>query len=447
LKFTGGYRYTWDYRSDYALRTTTNNSGQTTSLTNAASGTFQSPSWLMSANYQVDPNTLVYLSWRRGYKSGGFNTTSANPNFFFFKPEVVKTVELGIKSDWDIGGIKIRTDAAAYHNDYTRMQIAFADPTNANASLVVNGGKSQEDGFELEGKIIPISSLEISGAWNWEHAKYLQLIGPAGQNLSGTTFADVPTNKTNLNIRYFLPVDASWGSLSVAGNWAWQSHMLFDGNGGYDPLANIGSHSQFDLRLDWNEIFGEPIDASLFVTNLTDTVFRVGGLPVYPTALAYDGAYYNPPRMLGFSVKYRFGGPSEESTEPAAYTPPPAVAPAPAAAPRSYLVFFDFNKSDLTPQAQTIVDQAAHNAASAKVTQLTVTGHTDTVGSDAYNMRLSRRRAESVAAQLEKDGIPSSEIELVAKGKHDLLVPTGDGVREPQNRRVQIVYRDGMTSS
>jgi outer membrane protein OmpA-like peptidoglycan-associated protein len=109
------------------------------------------------------------------------------------------------------------------------------------------------------------------------------------------------------------------------------------------------------------------------------------------------------------------------------------------------MVFFDFNKSDLTSQAVSIVDQAAHNAGPTHVTQLTVTGHTDTVGSDAYNMRLSRRRAESVAAELEKQGIPSGEIEIVAKGKHDLLVPTGDGVREPQNRRVQIVY-DGATS-
>ena len=125
--------------------------------------------------------------------------------------------------------------------------------------------------------------------------------------------------------------------------------------------------------------------------------------------------------------------------------PRPAVAPA-ASMPKSYLVFFDFNKSDLTPQAVTIVNQAAANAAPMKVTKLEVTGHTDTVGSDAYNMRLSRRRAESVAALLEKDGIPSSEIEIIAKGKRDLLVPTADGVKEPQNRRVQIVYEGGPTS-
>jgi len=149
--------------------------------------------------------------------------------------------------------------------------------------------------------------------------------------------------------------------------------------------------------------------------------------------------------MIGAQIRYHFGGPSEAPAATAVYTPPPVVAPAPAA-PRCYLVFFDFNKSDLTPQAVQIVDQAASNAGPAKVTQLTVTGHTDTVGSDAYNMRLSRRRAESVAARLEKDGIPSSEIEIVAKGKRDLLVPTADGVKEPQNRRVQIVYGGGASS-
>jgi hypothetical protein len=111
-----------------------------------------------------------------------------------------------------------------------------------------------------------------------------------------------------------------------------------------------------------------------------------------------------------------------------------------ATVPHSYLVFFDFNKSNLTPAAVKIVDQAAADAVAGKPSQITVTGHTDTVGSDAYNMRLSRRRAESVAAQLEKDGIPAGEIEIVAKGKRDLLVPTADGVKEPQNRRVAIVY-------
>jgi outer membrane protein OmpA-like peptidoglycan-associated protein len=150
--------------------------------------------------------------------------------------------------------------------------------------------------------------------------------------------------------------------------------------------------------------------------------------------------------MWGVTLRYEFGPESPEAAPAAVYVPPPVAAPAPApSVAHSYMVFFDFNKSDLSPQAVTIVDQAAKNAAPAKATELVVTGHTDTVGSEAYNMRLSRRRAESVAAELEKQGIASSEIEIVAKGKHDLLVPTGDGVREPQNRRVTIVYGGAMS--
>src|SRR4051812_3110192 len=146
--------------------------------------------------------------------------------------------------------------------------------------------------------------------------------------------------------------------------------------------------------------------------------------------------------MFGFSLKYAFQSDTAGGPAPAApYTAPAAQVVAPAA-PKSYLVFFDFNKSDLTSQATQIVDQAAKNTAPEHVTRLTVTGHTDTVGSDAYNMRLSRRRAEAVATRLEKDGVGASEIEIVAKGKRDLLVPTADGVREPQNRRVQIVYAE-----
>jgi outer membrane protein OmpA-like peptidoglycan-associated protein len=143
---------------------------------------------------------------------------------------------------------------------------------------------------------------------------------------------------------------------------------------------------------------------------------------------------------------YRFGGAATDVCDCAAPIQPAAIAATPPVA-KSYLVFFDFDRSDLTPQAVAIVGQAAHNAGPAKVTRLEVTGHTDTVGSDAYNMRLSRRRAESVAAELEKDGIPAGEIAIFAKGKRDLLVPTADGVKEPQNRRVQITYSDGGPSA
>jgi OOP family OmpA-OmpF porin len=122
--------------------------------------------------------------------------------------------------------------------------------------------------------------------------------------------------------------------------------------------------------------------------------------------------------------------------------PPPAPMAAPAPAPaRSYLVFFDWDKASLTPRAQQIIAEAAANSAKVKYTQIQVNGYTDTSGTPQYNQGLSIRRAQAVAAELVKDGVPKGAIAIQGFGETHLLVPTGPGVREPQNRRVEIIIR------
>ena len=71
--------------------------------------------------------------------------------------------------------------------------------------------------------------------------------------------------------------------------------------------------------------------------------------------------------------------------------------------------------------------------------QRTATGHTDTSGPESYNMALSLRRANAVKDALVRDGVPAQAIVVIGKGESQPLTPTGDGVREPQNRRVEIV--------
>jgi outer membrane protein OmpA-like peptidoglycan-associated protein len=126
--------------------------------------------------------------------------------------------------------------------------------------------------------------------------------------------------------------------------------------------------------------------------------------------------------------------------------PPPPPAPAPVAAPapapaQTYLVFFDWDKYNLTPRAVQIIAQAAQASHTQNVTTLNVSGYTDTSGTPRYNQGLSIRRAKAVAAQLVADGVPKSAIEIHGFGQTHLLVPTGPGVREPQNRRVEIVLQ------
>jgi OmpA-OmpF porin, OOP family len=105
---------------------------------------------------------------------------------------------------------------------------------------------------------------------------------------------------------------------------------------------------------------------------------------------------------------------------------------------RSFIVFFDFDRSNLTPEAQQVVAEAVRTAMTSGMVRVVVTGHTDTVGSQAYNQGLSERRAMSVENEMVRLGLNANNIQTVGRSFQDPLVPTGPGVREPQNRRAVI---------
>jgi len=139
--------------------------------------------------------------------------------------------------------------------------------------------------------------------------------------------------------------------------------------------------------------------------------------------------------LLG--VRYAFG-----QVPPPSPAIAPAAAPAPAVQPaRSYLVFFDWDKATLTDRARQIVKEAADNSTHVQLTRIEVNGYTDTSGTPQYNMGLSIRRANAVKAELIRDGVPAGAITTQGFGETHLLVATGRGVREPQNRRVEIILR------
>ena len=107
---------------------------------------------------------------------------------------------------------------------------------------------------------------------------------------------------------------------------------------------------------------------------------------------------------------------------------------------RTYLVFFDWNRADLTDRARQILADAASARTTLGSTRIEIGGHADRSGSDAYNQALSMRRADAVAAELTRNGVPRADMVIQAFGETRPLVPTADGVREPQNRRVNISF-------
>ncbi len=134
-----------------------------------------------------------------------------------------------------------------------------------------------------------------------------------------------------------------------------------------------------------------------------------------------------------FGVRYAFGAaPIVPFVEPVKQIPTAA---------RTYLVFFDWDRADLTNRARAIINEAAQATTKVAVTRIEVAGHTDKSGTARYNQGLSQRRAANVAAELVRLGVPRAAITTQAFGESRPLVQTADGVREPQNRRVEIVLR------
>ena len=104
-------------------------------------------------------------------------------------------------------------------------------------------------------------------------------------------------------------------------------------------------------------------------------------------------------------------------------------------------MFFDWDKATLTERARMIIHEAAEASRHVQYTQIEVNGYTDTSGTPKYKQGLSVRRAQAVANELVRDGVPKDVISIQGFGETHLLVPTGPGVREPQNRRVEIIIR------
>ena len=167
----------------------------------------------------------------------------------------------------------------------------------------------------------------------------------------------------------------------------------------------------------------------------------------------FSGDFTNQTVTVG--LRYTFGTPPAPPPPPAPMMapppppppPPPPVMTAPVATPpvaaapsneKVFTVYFRFDRSNLTKDAQAVVQAAADYTKTGPVSKVLVTGYTDTSGSAAYNMKLSERRAKSTAKALAAAGVDKSKLSLDWKGKTNLAVPTADHVKEPANRRSTI---------
>lgn len=158
-----------------------------------------------------------------------------------------------------------------------------------------------------------------------------------------------------------------------------------------------------------------------------DPEFRVFG----PLKVEYE----NENHTVSVGLRFDLQADPAPVMEPVKSMEPP---PPPPSAPRQFIIYFGFNKAHLDKKAMEVVEEAAATAMREGYVSILVTGHTDTIGSSAYNQRLSMRRATAVKKALVSEGIPAKGISATGKGETELLVQTGDREVEPRNRRATI---------
>jgi OOP family OmpA-OmpF porin len=126
---------------------------------------------------------------------------------------------------------------------------------------------------------------------------------------------------------------------------------------------------------------------------------------------------------------------------PAPAPAPVATAPVAAPAPSDFTVYFNFDSWTLTAEDLTVITNVINTARSGGQTHITIVGHTDTSGDDAYNQKLSVKRANVVVEALVDLGARRAAIKASGVGEQDLAVPTGDGVKEAKNRRAVVTLQ------
>jgi iron complex outermembrane recepter protein len=342
LSFTGGGRWTWDHKVATAITcvqsVADNFQPCQYPLTAAAYGSntyaasFHAPTWNIGANWQASQDTLLYATYRRGYKSGGFNSGAAGTDYLLFKPEFLTDVELGTKNNWEILGVPGRTNFDLYYGWYQNVQkndiVGFVGPLPLPpVVLTVNAARATIKGLEFESTFIPNENVQLTAFYSYTDASYDNFILPAAidetsgsilgyDDHQGAPFAYTPKNKVGVTGRFHLPVDGSWGRPYVTATWYWQSKVWFTDLSkvtatsanpyDYEPDAYQSDYGLINLRLDWDSFLGSSFDASAFVNNVTNKTYKVGANAL-EHQIGTTASIYGAPRMVGLELRYRFG--------------------------------------------------------------------------------------------------------------------------------------------
>lgn len=319
FELTGGIRYTKD-KKRMTLLNSSFGVPDPTNGTDAVS--FDNVAFLASASYQFTPDILGYAKISTGYKSGGFNPRAPgliDPTGGFvglnaFKPEKLTSYEAGLKTD--LLDRRLRINLAAFYSSYKDLQVAqFASGTGGASTLLVNAGKAEFKGVELEITALPVHGLTLTGSLGYTDPKYKQFLfvepmTSAVSDISDSArFSNVAKFNSYVSAEYeFQPM--TFGQLSVRGSYAYRSHVYFYPNDTVNIFnKQVGSNATntVDARITLSDIpLGNKLrgQLSVFGENLLDEDQTLYGVDF--GGLGFGGKIFAEPRRFGVEAKLTF---------------------------------------------------------------------------------------------------------------------------------------------
>lgn len=311
FSLTGGLRYTWDNKSITRFQ----NGATPSAVPEIGRADFQRLTWNVMARYAFDRDISVYARAASGYRSGGFNPADAPP-LTAFQPETVTSYELGLKSE--LFDRHLRLNIAGYYNKYNNLAVITPIPSGTTFNTkIVNAGRVNFYGFEVEGQAILSDNFSIDGSFGFVDVKYKEV------NVFATTLPGSPAINAG-SISH--PTYTSKYTANIALNAQFPL-----GNGGAKILARVGytylspqysfinvlaapfneeirsdAQHQVDAQLTLDKIGIGGMDAELriWAKNLTDEHSLVRSVDF--GQLGFAGGYFNNPRTFGATVGFNF---------------------------------------------------------------------------------------------------------------------------------------------
>jgi iron complex outermembrane receptor protein len=312
LTVTAGARYTWDRKVSNEIECSVDQSGGPCALPVTSPpyvqfyqvAHFAAPDWNLSADYALEDDTKAYLTFRRGYKSGGFNSGSSG--FPQFKPEYLTDLEFGVKHSGTLLGVPMRIDGDVYYGWYDNIQKNDFEFGLLGPEVVTfNAAKAHVDGFEMSTDIRPTDGLDLNFFYSYTDASYSKFVTPFSGNHAGDPFAYTPKDKFGVTGRFALPVDPAWGQPAFQVSYYWQSRVWFSDFSDVEPDSSQGAYGLVNMRLDWDSILGSPFDAGVFLDNAANQLYKTGANPLEHLILT-TSSMYGPPRMFGLELRYHY---------------------------------------------------------------------------------------------------------------------------------------------